>query len=184
MQQSRIALDHQHEVGIEQFNHYLRIFINRVQNQDTCFKDLQGYAWAIEQGEKKGYHCHVLLIYDGHKHQSDFGIALQVGQCWKQITENKGYFFTSNSTEYKNKFDQKGMLGIGMIYRKNPQQVQNAINAAMYLVNPEKDNQYLRVKTLRMRSFGKGQYEIDKRRGCTINVLKESAGFKLCDAYH
>ena len=179
-----IALDHQHEVGIEQFNHYLRIFINRIQNQDTCFKDLQGYAWAIEQGEKKGYHCHVLLIYDGHKHQSDFGIALQVGQCWKQITENKGYFFTSNSTEYKNKFDQKGMLGIGMIYRKNPQQVQNAINAAMYLVNPEKDNQYLRVKTLRMRSFGKGQYEIDKRRGCTINVLKESAGFKLCDAYH
>ncbi|AXY61160.1 YagK/YfjJ domain-containing protein [Acinetobacter sp. WCHAc010052] len=161
-----IALDHQHEVGIEQFNHYLRIFINRVQNQDTCFKDLQGYAWAIEQGEKKGYHCHVLLIYDGHKHQNDFGIALQVGQCWKQITENKGYFFTSNSTEYKNKFDQKGMLGIGMIYRKNPQQVQNAINAAMYLVNPEKDNQYLRVKTLRMRSFGKGQYEIDKRRTC------------------
>ena len=178
-----IALDHQHEVGIEQFNHYLRIFINRVQNQDTCFKDLQGYAWAIEQGEKKGYHCHVLLIYDGHKHQKDFGMAIQVGKCWTKITESKGYVFTSNSPEYKERFNQKGILGIGMIHRNKPEQVQNAINAAMYLVNPEKDQQHLRVKTQRMRSFGKGQYEIDKRRGCTVNVLKECVGFKLCEAY-
>lgn len=161
-----IALEHQHEVGIEQFNHYLRSFINRVQNQDTCFKDLQGYAWAIEQGEKKGYHCHVLLIYNGHKHQKDFGMAIQVGQCWTRITESKGYFFTSNSPEYKERFNQKGILGIGMIHRNKPEQVQNAINAAMYLVNPEKDHQHLRVKVRGMRSFGKGQYEIGKRRDC------------------
>ena len=111
-------------------------------------------------------------------------MAIQVGQCWTKITESKGYVFTSNSPEYKERFNQKGILGIGMIHRNKPEQVQNAINAAMYLVNPEKDQQHLRVKTQRMRSFGKGQYEIDKRRGCTINVLKESAGFKLCDAYH
>ncbi|WP_262463358.1 inovirus Gp2 family protein [Acinetobacter radioresistens] len=165
-----IALKHQHEVGIERFNHYLRIFINRVQNQDTCFKDLQGYVWAIEQGEKKGYHSHVLLIYDGHKHQKDFGMAIQVGQCWTKITEGKGYLFTSNSPEYKERFNQKGILGIGMIHRNKPEQVQNAINAAMYLVNPEKDHQHLRVKVRGMRSFGKGQYEIDKRRGCASGL--------------
>ena len=163
-----IALEHQHEVGIERFNHYLRIFINRVQNQDTCFKDLQGYVWAIEQGEKKGYHSHVLLIYDGHKHQKDFGMAIQVGQCWTKITEGKGYIFTSNSPEYKERFNHKGILGIGMIHRNKPEQVQNAINAAMYLVNPEKDHQYLRAKVQRMRSFGKGQYVIDSRRGCIV----------------
>jgi len=178
-----IAQEYQHEVGIEQFNHYLRTFLNRVQNQDTYFKDMQGYAWAIEQGEKKGYHCHVLLIYDGHKHQNDCGLALQIGECWKTITAGKGNFFTSNSSEYKKQMNQKGKLGIGMIHRNNPQQVQNAIKAAMYLVNPEKDNQYLRVKTQRMRSFGKAQYEIDKRRGCIVNTLKEYDGFKLCEAY-
>ncbi|MGK9155882.1 inovirus Gp2 family protein [Acinetobacter radioresistens] len=178
-----IALEHQHEVGIEEFNHYLRIFINRVQNQDTCFKDLQGYAWAIEQGEKKGYHCHVLLIYNGHKHQKDFGMAIQVGQCWTRITESKGYFFTSNSPKYKERFNQRGILGIGMIHRNKPEQVQNAINAAMYLVNPEKDHQHLRVKVQGMRSFGKGQYVTNSRRGCIVNTLKECTGFKLCETY-
>ncbi|OTG69447.1 hypothetical protein B9T25_02420 [Acinetobacter sp. ANC 4470] len=179
-----IALEYQHEVGIEQFNQYLRTFFNRVQNQDTCFKDLQGYVWAIEQGERKGYHCHVLLIYDGHKHQKDFGMAIQVGQCWTNITKNKGYVFTSNSPDYKERFNQKGSLGIGMIHRNKPEQVQNAINAAMYLVNPEKDHQHLRVKVQGMRSFGKGQYVIDTRRGCNVSVLPEFKGFKLCEDYY
>lgn len=164
-----IELKHQHTVGIEQFNAYLRTFINRVQNQDTCFKGLQGYVWALEHGEQKGYHCHLLLIYDGHKHQKDFGMAIQVGQCWSEIKANKGYYFTSNSPEYKAQFLQKGKLGIGMIHRSKPEQVQNAIEAAMYLVNPEKDNQHLRARVSNMRSFGKGLYEINRRRGCIVH---------------
>lgn len=179
-----IELKHQHEIGIEQFNQYLRTFINRVQNHDTCFKDLHGYAWAIEQGEQKGYHCHVLLIFDGHKHQKDFGMAIQVGQCWSEITANKGYVFISNAPEYKAQFQQKGTLGIGMIHRNNPQQVENAVNAAMYLVNPEKENQHLRAKVARMRSFGKGQYEIDKRRSCVASSLSVAQGFRLCPDYY
>jgi len=159
-----IHKDFQHEVNIETFNQYLKTFINRLQNKDTCFKDLQGYAWAVEQGERKGYHCHVLLIYDGHKHQSDYGLGMQVGECWEKITDQKGYFFLSNTSEYKKKFERKGMLGIGMIHRKDPLQVDNAINAAMYLVNPEKENQYLRVKVKGMRTFGKGVFEVDWRR--------------------
>jgi len=159
-----IQQEFQHGVNIEVFNQYLKTFINRVQNKDTCFKDLQGYAWAVEQGEKKGYHCHVLLIYDGHKHQSDYGLGMQVGKCWEKITEQKGYFFLSNTSEYKKKFERKGMLGIGMIHRKEPLQVDNAINAAMYLVNPEKSDQYLRVKVKGMRTFGKGVFEVDWRR--------------------
>lgn len=161
-----IELKHQHTVDIEQFNKYLRTFINRVQNQDTCFKGLQGYAWALEQGAAKGYHCHLLLIYDGHKHQKDFGMAIQVGQCWSEITANKGYYFTSNSPDYKEQFLQKGKLGIGMIQRSKPEQVQSAINAAMYLVNPEKDNQHLRVRVSNMHSVGRGQYETNRRRKC------------------
>lgn len=65
----------------------------------------------------------LLLYYDGHKHPKDFGMAIQVGQCWSEITANQGYYFTSNSPEYKAKFLQKGKLGIGMIHRSNPQQV-------------------------------------------------------------
>ncbi|MCM1958201.1 inovirus Gp2 family protein [Acinetobacter modestus] len=161
-----IKYDYQTEIGIEEFNAFIRRVLKRVHDQDTCFKDLQGYAWAIEQGEKKGYHCHLLLIYDGHKHQNDFGLASMVGECWKEITEDQGYFFTSNAPEYKNQLEQKGVLGIGMIHRNNPKQVLNAINAAMYLVNPEKDRQYLRAWVKSMRTFGRGQYELNRRRGC------------------
>ncbi|WP_333661200.1 YagK/YfjJ domain-containing protein [Acinetobacter sp.] len=164
-----IELEHQSKVGITQFNDYLRLFLNRVQNHDTCFQDLHGYAWAIEQGESKGYHCHLLLIYDGHKHQNDFGLALQVGQCWREITDNQGCFFTSNAPEYKRQFERRGTLGIGMIHRGDPQQVQNAINAAMYLVNPEKEDQYLRARVNGMRTFGKGRYDVPWRRNRLMN---------------
>lgn len=158
-----ILKEHQPDVDIRQFNDYLAIFLNRIQNKDTCFKDLQGYAWAIEQGDSKGYHCHALLIYDGHKHQNDFGLALQIGHCWKNITQQKGHSFTSNSPDYKKQFAEKGTLGIGMIHRSQPEQVQNAIQAAMYLVNPEKDNQHLRGRVKRMHSFGRGEFANKKR---------------------
>lgn len=172
-----IQQEFQHEVNIEVFNQYLKTFINRMQNKDTCFNDLHGYAWAVEQGEKKGYHCHVLLIYDGHKHQSDYGLGMQVGICWKKITDEKGYFFLSNTPEYKRRFEQQGSLGIGMICRNNILQVDNAINAAMYLVNPEKENQYLRVRTKGMRTFGKGVYDVGWRRKC-----KDSAARKVIES--
>lgn len=168
-----IQQEFQHEVNIEVFHQYLKTFINRMQNKDTCFNDLHGYAWAVEQGEKKGYHCHVLLIYDGHKHQSDYGLGMQVGMCWKKITDEKGYFFLSNTPEYKRRFEQQGTLGIGMICRNNILQVDNAINAAMYLVNPEKENQYLRVRTKGMRTFGKGVYDVSWRRKCNDSAARK-----------
>lgn len=166
-----ILYEHQSTVGIEKFNFYLRRLLKRVHYQDTCFNNLQGYAWAIEQGEKKGYHCHLLLIYDGHKHQNDFGLASMVGECWKEITNDRGCFFTSNSSEYKSRLDKKRVLGVGMIHRDNLQQVQNAINAAMYLVNPEKDGQYLRAWTKSMRTFGRGQYNLGWRRNCVAHDI-------------
>jgi hypothetical protein len=43
----------------------MSVFIGYIQDGDKCFSDLEGYAWALEQGEEKGYHCHLLLIYNG-----------------------------------------------------------------------------------------------------------------------
>ncbi|ENX38313.1 YagK/YfjJ domain-containing protein [Acinetobacter sp. NIPH 2100] len=169
-----IQFKHQFDVGIEEFNFYMRRLLKRVHDQDTCFQGLQGYAWAIEQGEKKGYHCHLLLIYDGHKHQNDFGLASMVGECWNEITEDQGYFFTSNTPEYKSRLEQKEVLGIGMIHRDNPQQVLNAINAAMYLVNPEKDGQHLRAWVDSMRTFGRGQYDLGWRRDRDSSIIPTS----------
>lgn len=160
-----IKKEHQHEVDIEKFQSYLKVMSNRYSNQDGCFTHLQGYAWAIEEGVDKGLHCHTLLIFDGNKHQNDFGLGLQVAQYWVELTQGKGCCFISNDPEYKKKFIQSDTLGIGMIHRNNLKEVQNALNAAQYLVNPEKELQHLRVRLPRMRTFGTGQFPLKKHRG-------------------
>lgn len=159
-----IKQEYQHEIGIRQFRDWISVMTNRYSNQDGCFSGLQGYTWAIEQGVDKGFHCHTLLIYDGSKHQKDFGVALQVVEYWQQLTRDKGYCFISNKPEYKRQFELRGTLGIGMIHRNNPMEVSNAINVAGYLVNPEKDQQNLRLRVTKMRTFGTGTFNNSKRR--------------------
>lgn len=165
-----IKKEHQHEVDIEKFQSYLKVMSNRYSNQDSCFSDLQGYAWAIEEGMDKGLHCHTLLIFDGNKHQNDFGLGLQIAQYWTELTQGKGCCFISNDPEYKKKFIQSDTLGIGMIHRDHLKEVHNALNAAQYLVNPEKELQHLRVRLPRMRTFGTGQFVVKKRRGIEKKV--------------
>lgn len=160
-----IQQQYQSEIDIRQFHGLMKKMSNRYSNRDGCFSGLQGFAWAIEQGETKGFHCHVLLIYDGSKHQNDFGIGLAVSQYWHQLTEGRGSCFISNAPDYKAQFEEQGKLGIGMIHRSQPLQIENAINSAIYLVNPEKKYQNLRVRVPRMRTFDHGSFNVHWRRG-------------------
>ena len=160
-----IQQQYQSEINIRQFHNLMKKMSNRYSNRDGCFSGLQGFAWAIEQGETKGFHCHVLLIYDGSKHQNDFGIGLAISQYWHQLTEGRGSCFISNAPDYKAQFEEQGRLGIGMIHRSQPLQVENAINSAVYLVNPEKKYQNLRVRVPHMRTFNHGNFNVHWRRG-------------------
>ena len=88
-----------------------------------------------------------------------------MAEYWEQITNQQGTSYNCNTKDNKEKFDKNGLLGIGRIYRDQPQQVTNAIRAAMYLVNPEKEDQRLRAKTSpQMRTFGTGQFDVGWRR--------------------
>ncbi|MCQ1096069.1 inovirus-type Gp2 protein [Acinetobacter baumannii] len=161
-----ILQEYQDNWDIENFSMALAILRNRIANQDGCFSDLQGYAWALEQGIKKGYHCHLLLIYDGNEHKEDSALAKMVGQYWEVITMNQGTSYNCNRKENIRKFEINGMLGIGMIHRDQPLQVNNAIRTAMYLANPDKKGQHMRVKTSpQMKTFGIGQFNVGWRRG-------------------
>lgn len=152
-------------VSMVEYAQYMKTLRSRISNKDGCFSGLQGYAWAVEQGEQRGYHCHLLLIYDGHKHQSDYYLASQVGECWKNLVNEGGDCYTSNHSKSKAKFKASDSLGVGMIHRNKPQEVTNAINAVMYLVNPEKTDQFLKVKLPKMKTFGTGQFNVSWRRG-------------------
>ena len=152
-------------IGIQDVQQHMNILRNRIANQDGCFMGLQGYAWALEQGAKKGYHCHLLLIYDPSKRLSDWYLADQVGKLWQIITGNLGWHFNCNTTDHKQQFKQLNRLGVGHIQCNVALEISNALNAAMYLVNPEKYAQHLRAKIPYMRSFGTGQFEVHWRRG-------------------
>lgn len=152
-------------ISIQQVQEHMNILRNRIANQDGCFFGLQGYAWALEQGADKGYHCHLLLIYDPSKRLNDWYLADQVGQLWQSITGNLGWYFNCNTTDHKQRFMQNNRLGIGHIQCDIALEISNALNAAMYLVNPEKYAQHLRAKIPYMRSFGTGLFEVSWRRG-------------------
>ena len=162
-----IKKEYQALYNIQVFNEALEVLRRRIADQDSCFSHLHGYAWALEQGVSKGYHCHLLLMYDGNIHQEGFMMGQWVGQCWKQITHGCGYIFNCNHPEYMAIYESMETLGIGMIHRHDEKKINNFLYFVVpYLVNGEKEQQHLRVKdSVYMRSFGKGVIDSKNRRG-------------------
>ena len=150
--------------SMKQFDQDIKKLITRVQNKDTIFKGQVGYAYRLEQGGKsRGYHCHLLIIYNGTPHCSDGYLGMKIGELWQEeITRGDGEFYNCNQSKHKQRYKQEGRLGIGMILRKDQHKVKNAKTTIGYLARPEKDDQYLRGKLPGMRQFDKGQLR-DKR---------------------
>lgn len=148
-------LKYQDQIGIQEFSDDMDVLRTRLRDQDTVFKGLVEYAWALEQGTDKGYHCHLLLVYRGSERRNAYWVADQVGKLWSDITDGFGCHFNCHTADYLKQFSDRNRLGIGMIHRKNLDEVNNMLNTVKYLVRPEKENQHLRVKCKkRMRSFG------------------------------
>lgn len=145
-------------VGIEQFYQDFSQLRNRITRKIPRFSHLKGCVWAIEQSSKTGgYHCHLLLIYDGNRKNNGWYAARQVGELWSVITETKGCYFNCHDVARIDRFEQLDSLGIGMIYRNDSKQVQNAIEAAKYLTKLDKYDQHPLVKIKGMRTFGHGR---------------------------
>ena len=162
-----IKKEYQALYNIQAFNQALEVLHRRIADQDTCFSGLHGYAWALEHGISKGYHCHLLLMYDGNIHQEGFMMGQWIGECWEQITHGCGYIFNCNHPEYMAIYEAMGTLGIGMIHRHDEKKINNFLYFVVpYLVNGEKEQQHLRVKdSVYMRSFGRGVANSKNRRG-------------------
>ena len=152
-------------VNVNKFQEDMRLFLSRISNKKGCFKHLHGYAWALEQGAKKGYHCHLLLLYDGSKRQKDYYLGREVGECWMGITNGRGSYFNCNDPAYLESYQMSGDCGIGMIHRSQEHQRINLNNTAQYLTLSTKFDQRLLVKTPSMRTFGHGIFPTSKHRG-------------------
>lgn len=175
----RVDLSYQYERSptIRQFARDIKKLIERVQNKDTIFKDQVGYAHRLEQGGKsKGFHCHLLVIYNGSIRCRDSYLGQSIGELWQQqITKGDGLFFNCNQQDHKRRYQQSQKLGLGLIERKNKFTVSNAFEVIGYLALPEKDDQYLRAKLKGMRAFRKGQL---------LQCLEEHRSQKITDIHH
>lgn len=154
-----------HLVSIETFYEHLKKLRELIGKTESCFEELEGNVIALEQGHDRGYHVHLLLMFDGSKRCKDTHIGQLVGEKWQSVTGGLGSYYNCNKLQYKKKQEALGRLGVGMIHRRNPKEVQNAINASLYLTQPDKENQHLRVKLRKMKTFTHGIYETAKRRG-------------------
>ncbi|MCH7294424.1 YagK/YfjJ domain-containing protein [Acinetobacter higginsii] len=154
------------EINITKFDQDFRVLRNRLSNKDTCFRNLQGYVWAMEQAETCGYHIHLLLIYDGALHRSGVHFAMLVGQKWQEITQGRGAYFSCHDKSYLEQLQRAGCkIGIGPISREVSGDWERLESAFLYLVKSTKDAQRMRVKLKDMRTFHTGRFEIKKRRG-------------------
>ena len=143
---------------IKQFKRDVNKLVRRIQDKDTIFRDQVGYAYRLEQGGKsKGYHCHLLVIYNGSLRNRDSYLAQCIGELWKdKITGGCGQFYNCNQAKHKKYYLDLNQLGIGMIERRNSKDVGNALKAISYLADLDKDDQYLRAHLKGMRKFSKG----------------------------
>ena len=161
-------------ISVHDFDEHMTALRERMSNKKGCFKGLEGYAWALEQGYKQtqghdnkgSLHCHLLLLYNGAKKDNGYYAGRSVGEKWVSITDGQGSYFNCNDSKYFNQFEAKGTLGIEMTHRKDSNKVQNTINTALYLTT-KKDKYEQRLKAMlpNMRTFGHAKYRKKKCRG-------------------
>lgn len=101
---------------LDAFQAHLDIFL-RFMNKNYQANRL-AYILKIENGLSKGYHAHILLLLNGHKHQQDVSIARKLGEEWINcITQGAGVYWNCNA--HKNRYKYKA---IGMINRTDENQ--------------------------------------------------------------
>nr|WP_064192564.1 inovirus-type Gp2 protein [Acinetobacter baumannii] len=152
----RVDLAYAVSPDIEQVDNDLEMLRRKIKRSEYG-KDVLLLVWALEQGERKGYHCHIALIFNERKRTSAWKIAKAVGELWKDVTGDDGSYFNCHDRKYLRKYEELDTVGIGIIYSEVDYQVRRMRSTLSYLARPEKE-QYLRVKTTRkMRTFGMSQ---------------------------
>lgn len=122
--------------------------------RNETFRNLLGYAIAIEQGHEKGFHIHCLFFFDGSQERLDIAKGAALGRLWCYgITRGRGIYHNSNAWQHTYEDN-----GIGMISRSDPQACANAVRFARYLTKDPhaegvRDPQYLRMKPANRNQF-------------------------------
>ena len=148
-------------VTIDVFDLHIQSLRRALKDKNGCFKHLLTFGLVLEHGATKGFHAHLMLVYNSSKIQNDVYYGFEVIDKWKEITMTNdgciGIGFNVNLN--KKKYKKKGTLGIGEISRNSAVQHANALRVAEYLVRPEKYSQMMLIKLGVKNTFTKGKYK-------------------------
>lgn len=152
-----IELSYITNVNIQRVQDDLEHFLRKV-NRSKYGNDVLLLVWALEQGSKsKGYHYHVVFILNERNRIEAWKIANDMGELWEDITDGDGCYFNCHDRRYLKRYEENGMVGIGIIYSNLKYQVDRMRAVLLYLARPKKE-QYLRIKaTKKMKTFGMSQ---------------------------
>ena len=152
----RVDFGYRHKVPLEQVVSDFERFKKKL-TYTQYGKEKLLFVWALEQGESKGFHYHIAILFDGSSRYGAYKIASDLGMFWKEVTQGNGIYFNCHGKSYLAEFERTGKTGIGMIYSNFQPQVDNMKDTLGYLAQPDK-GQHLRVKTSpKMRTFGMSQ---------------------------
>ena len=149
----------QHLVTLDRFSQDVEILRKYLQYRQGLVEHLLGYGMALEQGDRKGFHIHLYLIFNAHKVQRDEYYGYKLIELWQGITQGIGMGYNVNSKENKEKYQMMGTLGIGEIFSADQNMRKNTSTVAEYLNHDDKWSQRLLIRTPKMRTFTKGELE-------------------------
>lgn len=113
-------------------------------------KPFLGFAWKLEFGLKRGFHFHLMFLFNGRDLKSDITIVRMIGEFWKkELMRGNGTYYNCNAFKESYK-----VCGIGP-YSKNtdPGKWEGIELMCAYLTKPD---DLVRLHFQSMRTFGKG----------------------------
>jgi hypothetical protein len=129
---------HANTITLEEANRDFTHMLNNRRSKPSVFENNVGYVCKRECTADRGLHFHAMFIYDGQKVQKSSFKANQIGEYWKQLTNNKGSFHNCHRNKYKDN-------GIGMFeHRDNTKREKLDNNVISYLC---KDEQSIKPKS-------------------------------------
>jgi hypothetical protein len=98
-------------ISLDEANRDFNHMMNNRRGKPSIFKDQVGCIIKKEYTEEKGVHFHAAFFFDGNKVQNDYYKGKQIGEYWKQLTQEKrGSYYNCNQDKKSYK-----ELGIGML---------------------------------------------------------------------
>lgn len=126
------------------------------------FPHLIGFIWRMEYGKGRGYHHHLMFIFNGAKLRNDIRLGMQLGKLWQSLSRQPRTYFNCNAC--RNKYQRWETDAIGTVTYDDTRKRQCLQDYALsYLL--EHDEQILAMMQVRRKSIGRMQLPIRRGRG-------------------